>query len=89
MVLSPVKSGYLLPALQVPEPQRSVTRNRDGTAAVGNTATAPTEPVWPSSVRIVWPPAEPIATSALARFDPNCSCTQFKRLGFSWTVHLP
>src|SRR5271166_1013653 len=29
------ESGYLLSALQVPKPQRSVHRSRDGTAAVG------------------------------------------------------
>ena len=49
------EDGDLFSALQVPQPQLSVIRGRDGPAPSGVTATALTPSVWPSSVRILWP----------------------------------
>jgi hypothetical protein len=46
--------GYFFPALQVPEPQRLVSRSRDRTWPSAVTGTALTEFVWPLRVRSVW-----------------------------------
>ena len=51
----PSEGGYLFPAFQVPEPQRSVTRSRNSPEQVRHQRHGPDLSVWPSSVRIVWP----------------------------------